>query len=205
VGRPVDVSVETSRLEAFSDGVFAIAITLLILDVTVREGVPLGEELTRIWPSYVAYAVSFLTIGVMWVNHHTIFSHIARADRVFLFLNLLLLLGIAFVPFPTGLLAEHIREPGARDAALAYGCTFIVIAIFFNLLWRYAAHEGRLIDPRADQREVSGITRSYLPGTLLYAAATLLAFASPWASAAAYAAIVAFYVISSSVFGTDTG
>jgi uncharacterized membrane protein len=195
--------VETNRLEAFSDGVFAIAITLLVLDVTVREHAPLGRELLRVWPSYVGYAVSFLTIGVMWINHHTICRHIARVDRVFLSLNILLLLCIAFFPFPTRLLAEHVRGPGARDAALVYGCTGVVTAICFNALWRYAAGGMRLLRPDADRREVSGITRSYLPGTLLYGAGTLLAFASPWASAAAYVAIAAFYVISSSFFGSE--
>ncbi len=194
---------ETNRLEAFSDGVFAIAITLLILDVTVRPDAPVGHELLRVWPSYVGYAVSFLTVGVMWINHHTICRHLGRVDRVFLSLNILLLLCIAFFPFPTRLLAEHIRGSGARDAALVYGCTGVVTAICFNALWRYASGGMRLLRPDADRREVTGITRSYVPGVAMYGTATLLAFAHPWASAAAYVAIAAFYVLSSSFFGSD--
>ena len=96
-----------SRVETFSDGVFAIAITLLILIIQPpRSGAHLGHELLRLWPSYLAYAISFLTIGIMWVNHHTIFRHIERVDRTFLLLNLMLLMLVAFVPFPTRIAAE---------------------------------------------------------------------------------------------------
>src|SRR5919201_293746 len=127
---------ETGRLEAFSDGVFAIAITLLILTVDVGHvRGALGAAVLRIWPSYLAYAASFLTIGIMWVNHHTIFRHIERADRTFLFLNLGLLMCIAFVPFPTRLVAEFIRSGHERQtAALAYGITLTITAIFFIAL-----------------------------------------------------------------------
>jgi uncharacterized membrane protein len=114
-----------SRLETFADGVFAIAATLLILNVDAQvagDTGALGERLTHIWPSYLAYAVSFVTIGIMWVNHHWVMSQIDHTDRRFLFANIGLLLCIAFVPFPTRLVAEHIRGDGAQDAALAYGC-----------------------------------------------------------------------------------
>src|SRR5213593_915772 len=100
------MSSETSRIEAFSDGVFAIAITLLILDVhvpTISQG-NLGSALTRQWPTYVAYLISFSFIGIMWVNHHRLFNHIRRSDNGLLFSNLLLLLGVTIVPFPTSLL-----------------------------------------------------------------------------------------------------
>jgi len=95
-----------SRLEAFADGVFAIAATLLILNVTVS-GAPLAQELVQIWPSYAAYAVSFLTIGIIWVNHNTVMGQIGRVDRMFLFLNVLFLMFVAFIPFPTRLLAQY--------------------------------------------------------------------------------------------------
>src|SRR5438128_11760955 len=112
---------ETGRVEAFSDGVFAIAITLLILTIEPpSRGEHLGHELLRLWPSYLAYGVSFLTVGIMWVNHHTIFRHFARVDRPLLLLNILLLMLIAFVPFRTRAAAEFIRSgEHRREAALA--------------------------------------------------------------------------------------
>ena len=106
----------TNRLEAFSDGVFAIAATLLILNVVEPSG-PLGQGLLDIWPSYVAYAVSFVTIGVIWINHHTVIAQIAMVDRLFLLVNIIFLMLIAFIPFPTHLLAEHITKDGAQAAA----------------------------------------------------------------------------------------
>jgi TMEM175 potassium channel family protein len=191
----------TSRLEAFSDGVFAIAATLLILNVGVAEG-PLREQLLKIWPSYVAYVVSFITIGIIWANHHTVMRQISHVDRTFLVLNTLFLLVIAFIPFPTRLLAEYILKPeDAQAAAIAYGITGTLVAVTFNLLWRYAANGRRLLRSDASPKAVEGISRSYLPGPFLYAAATALALINPYASAGVYAAIAIFYVIESSFFG----
>jgi uncharacterized membrane protein len=192
--------VPKSRLEAFSDGVFAIAATLLILNVSAT-GSPLGRELGRIWPSYVGYTVSFVTIGIIWVNHHTVMEQIGRVNRLFLMLNVLFLMLIAFIPFPTRLLAENIRSEGAEAAAVSYGVTLTVTAVLFNLLWRYAATGRRLLRADADPRLVQGIGRSYLPGPFMYFAATLVAFASPIASAALFAAIAVFYILESSIFG----
>jgi uncharacterized membrane protein len=196
--------VETSRTEAFSDGVFAIAITLLILNVTLHRSGSLGHDLLQLWPSYLAYAVSFVTIGIMWINHHTIYRHIERVDRIFLILNLMLLLCIAFVPFPTRIAAEFARsDSDRRAAALLYGITMTTTAVFFNSLWLYASRGGRLLSPNADRREVSGITRSYIPGAPMYATATLIAFADSRASLILFAAIALFYALSSSLFGRD--
>lgn len=189
-----------NRLEAFADGVFAIAATLLILNVTVS-GAPLGRELVQIWPSYAAYAVSFLTIGIIWVNHHTVMGQIGRVDRTFLFLNVLFLMFVAFIPFPTRLLAGYINSPEAKAASLAFGITLTLTAICFNLLWRYAATGRRLLRQDADEILVEGIGRSYLPGPFIYFAATLVGFISPLASAGLYAAIAVFYVLESSIFG----
>jgi uncharacterized membrane protein len=195
--------VTTTRLETFSDGVFAIAATLLVLDVKAP-GDGLGHALGHIWPSYAAYAVSFLTIGIMWVNHHTVFEQIGRVDRTFLFINVGFLMLIAFVPFPTRLVAEHLRDDdNIRAAALAYGITLTTTAIFYNALWLYAALGRRLLHPEADQRVVSGITRSYLPGPWIYLGATLVAFASAIASVVLYAAIAILYVLESSIFGRE--
>lgn len=197
----------TGRLETLADGVFAIAATLLILnvDTQVAGDVPnLGDKLTHIWPSYLAYAVSFVTIGIMWVNHHTLMAQIDRADRRFQFATVGLLLCIAFVPFPTRLVAEHIRSDGARDAALAYGFTMVATAIMFSVTWFYASIGRRLLRPDAHEATVSGISRSYLPGPWIYLGATLLAFASPTSSVILFLAIALFYVLESSIFGNTT-
>lgn len=189
------------RLEAFADGIFAFAATLLVLNLVVTEGKPLGGELERIWIGYVAYALSFTTIGIIWMNHHLVLHQIARTDRTFLSLNVLFLMFIAFIPFPTRLLALYIDTKDGTAAALAYGITLTMTAILFNALWRYAAHNRRLIREDADQRTVSGITRSYIPGPILYFSATVVALVSPIASGALYVAIAVFYLLDSTVFG----
>jgi uncharacterized membrane protein len=194
----------TDRLETFADGVFAIAATLLILnvDTAIPEGADeLGTKLLEAWPSYVGYAVSFLTIGIIWMNHHSVMSLIERVDRRFLLANVVFLMCVAFIPFPTRLLAEHLREDGARAAALAYGVTLTATAVMFSVVWFYAAVGRRLLRSDADPRVVTGTSRSYLPGPWIYLAATLVAFASPTASAILYAAIALFYVVESSFFG----
>ena len=122
-----------ARLETFADGVFAIAATLLILNVDSQvgdESGTLGARLLHIWPSYVAYGVSFVTIGIMWVNHHLVFRQFARVDRPLLLLNVLLLMLIAFVPFPTRVVAQNAHTAGDREAAaLLYGITMTATAI----------------------------------------------------------------------------
>ena len=194
----------TRRVEAFSDGVFAIAITLLILTIEPpNSGEQLGHELLRLWPSYLAYAVSFLTIGIMWVNHHTVFTQIDRVDRTFLFINVGLMLLVAFVPFPTRLVAENLRGSGAEAAALTYGITLTITAGLFSALWFYPATGRRLLREDADPKVVSGISRSYLVGLWMYPAATLVALASPRVSVALYGAIAAFFVLESSLFGRE--
>jgi len=198
--------VSPARLETFADGVFAIAATLLILNVEVPE---LGEhslahELVRLWPAYVGYAVSFLTIGIIWVNHHTVLRQLRGVDRIFLFINVIFLLCIAFIPFPTRLLATYVRTGDGRAAAVAYGVTLTATAIFFNLMWRYAIGDGgRLLRSDADRREVDGITRSYRPGVPMYAGATVVGIFQAEIAAALFAAIALFYVASSSFFGRD--
>ncbi len=190
---------DTSRLEAFSDGVFAIAITLLILSIGVPH-VDANESLTHallhLWPSYVGYGVSFLTIGVMWINHHHMFKDIVRVDHTLLVLNLLLLMGIAFVPFPTAVVADYVRDSHHRlEAALTYGCTFVVIAIFFDALWLYASSGMRLIDDHVSETRVLSRTRRYLPGPLLYGVTLPLAFISPWISFGIYAGLAVFWLL----------
>ena len=191
----------TARLETFADGVFAIAATLLIIDVTANApGGALGKELLHAWPQYAAYAVSFLTIGIMWVNHHACMELIARADRTFLFINIALLACIAFVPFPTRLVAEHLRDDGLRAAALTYGVTLTTTSVCFFAFWFYASIGRRLIAPGADERMVRGISHAFLPGTPIYGTSTLVALWSPIASVILFALIAGFYVLESSLF-----
>ncbi len=190
----------TARLETFSDGVFAIAATLLILNVSVT-GVPLGKALVHGWPSYVAYAVSFLTIGIMWVNHHGVFSQIDKVDRTFLMINVVFLMLVAFVPFPTKLVAENIHRPGLEAAALTYGFTLTLTALAYNALWFYAARGRRLLRADADAKTVTGISRSFLPGPWIYLTATLFAFGWPTLSIVLFALIAFFYMLESALFG----
>lgn len=196
---------ETGRVEAFSDGVFAIAITLLILAVGIEQAFAEGdlkEQLLDLWPAYIAYAVSFLTIGIMWANHHQIFRHFARVDRPLLLLNILLLMCISFTPFPTRVVAEHAKNGADREsAAVLYGATMTLTAICFFSVWIYGSRQ--LLRPDTDMREVDGITRSYLPGAPMYLFATLIAFVSPIASLIIFGALAIFYAISSSFFGRE--
>ncbi len=193
----------TGRLETFADGVFAIAATLLILDVHRTSDATVTSSLVHAWPSYLAYVISFLTIGIIWVNHHTVMKQIDRVDRTFLFLNVIFLMVVAFSPFPTRVLAETLRD-GSKAAAFAYGLTFTAMAVTYGALWFYAATGRRLIAESADQRVVSGISRSFAPGSLIYGAATLSSLISAYLAVALYAAIALFYVLESSLFGRGT-
>jgi len=173
---------ETQRLEAFSDGIFAIAATLLILEVRVpllhdtpSEGA-LGGALRDLWPAYLAYATSFATILVTWINHHVILRLVVRSDHPFLLLNGLLLALITAVNFPTALLAEYIGHPGERLAAQVYTGVFLAMAIVFNLVWRYASGRGRLLGADIDPAVVRAIHRRFRFGPLYYVAAFALTF-----------------------------
>ncbi|HVQ46185.1 MAG TPA: TMEM175 family protein [Gemmatimonadales bacterium] len=193
---------ETARLEAFSDGVFAIAITLLVLEIRVpppevtHEGAGLFRALLGLWPSYLGYLISFITIGVMWANHHSMFELICRTDRYFLLLSVLFLMCIAFLPFPTAVLAEYLPQPAGRRVAVAgYSATFVIIALAYNALWWYAVRDGRLLAPTADMSSVRTISRRYLIGPTAYFLSFLLAFVNPWASLAVHGALIVFYLL----------
>jgi uncharacterized membrane protein len=189
------MSSETSRIEAFSDGVFAIAITLLILDVhvpTVGQG-NLGAALTRQWPTYVAYLISFSFIGIMWVNHHRLFNRIRRSDNGLMFLNLLLLLGVSVVPFPTALLATHYYTEGRTIAAAVFNGTYVVIAIFFNVLWRHVVRGG-LLDS-ATQDSARAVSRQYAIGPISYLICLGLTWISVPASLILNIALAVFFAV----------
>ena len=194
---------ETSRVESFSDGVFAIAITLLILDIHVPNSTPghLASALARQWPTYAAFLISFAFIGIMWVNHHRLFNHIRRTDNGLMFLNLLLLLGVTIVPFPTALLAAHYYSGNRAVAAGVFNGTYVFIAIFFNVLWRHAVRGG-LIDSSAGLA-AAATSRQYAIGPISY----LICFGLGWinvpASLALNIALAAFFALPPKKAGSD--
>jgi len=190
----------TARLETFSDGVFAIAATLLVLEFTVSSGRDLGTQLLHLWPSYLAYATSFLTIGIIWMNHHFCVEQIGRANRTLMFLNLLLLLTVAFLPFPTRLVAQYLQQTGEQAAVYAYDATFVLMAVIYNVWWRYASGGRRLIADNVPDSAVRAITRAFNPGVPMYGAVFLVAVWSPLASVALTFAIAAFYLPSAALF-----
>jgi uncharacterized membrane protein len=191
----------TARFETFSDGVFAIAATLLVLELSATSSDDLGEELLHLWPSYLAYVTSFVTIGIIWMNHHHTVSLIARTDRTMLFVNNLLLLTVAFLPFPTGLVGKSLRSgAGEQAAALAYAGTLVVMAALHQVWWQYARRDRRLIADETPDSALSAVDRAYLPGLPMYGAVFVLAFFSPLASVVLTLAIAAFYLPSAALF-----
>jgi uncharacterized membrane protein len=189
----------TARFETFSDGVFAIAATLLVLELSVS-GDDLGHALVHIWPQYLAYVTSFLTIGIIWMNHHHTVSLIARTDRTMLFINNLLLLTVAFLPFPTKLVGDNLRGGDEQAAALAYAATLVVMAILHQVWWQYARRNRRLIGIETPDSALRAVDRAYWPGVPMYAAVFVVAFFSPLAAVLLTFAIAAFYLPSAALF-----
>lgn len=178
-----------SRAEAFSDGVFAVAATLLVFnlaDPSVKAG--LGRALLELWPSYAAYAISFFTIVVIWVNHHAVLDSIERLDRRLLFMNGLLLLTVAIIPFPTGVLAHYLQHGHDQTAAaVAYGLTMTTMSVAFSLFNLYA----RRFRARIVKLDWFGFSM----GLVLWPLATLSAFFSVPIALMLYAFVVGFYVV----------
>jgi uncharacterized membrane protein len=175
--------VTTSRLEAFSDGVFAIAITLLVIELhppEVGEGETLAHALWAQWPSYVAYLVSFLTIGVIWLNHHRVFAQVVRVDGRLLVLNLNLLLWTALIPFPTAVVAEHLGDGGeaARTAAALYSGVLLGMGLAFGALFAWITRSDRLLDRLPPPGVVRAARRRFLLGLVVYAVALALSWGS---------------------------
>lgn len=189
--------VSTGRLEAFSDGVFAIAATLLVLDLrTPVAGQSFGAALTRQWPSYVAYVVSFLVIGIMWINHHAVITLAARADRVLLFLNIGLLMTIAAIPFPTELVAEGLVR-GGRDAKLAafvYSLLMFAAAIAFTAiaLWITSDASG-LLRPHLVAPPRGELLRGFGIGSFCYLGLVGLSFVSPLITLLGHGVLAVYY------------
>ncbi len=196
---------ETGRIEAFSDGVFSIAITLLVLEMKAPKLDHLGPQISLFqallheWPSYMAYLISFFTVLIMWVNHHRLFTHIKRSNNTFLFLNGFLLLWVAFVPFPTAVLAEHIQHTYAVTATAFYTGTYVMIALAYNALWHYAIYHGRLLSRPPNQAAVNQITQSYALGPPLFSLAFVLAFFNVALSLATFTGLSIFYAFTSKI------
>ena len=194
---------DTSRTEAFSDGVFAFAITLLVLNLRdpSTSGVSLSQGLIDEWQSFFALVTSFVTVLVMWLNHHNMFSHIERVDRRLMLRNGILLLFVVLTPFTTSIVAGHMTSPDpsdARTAAVFYSGNFLFIALAWNVLWRYCATGRRLLRDDVTDAEARTITRQYLVAPLGSVVALAIALVSGLASVAVVLAIAAFYAITGS-------
>ena len=188
---------ETARVEAFSDGVFAIAITLLVIELhDPGGGGTLWHRLWTEWPQFAAYLTSFFIIGIMWVNHHSMFRQIVRSDRGLLFFNLFLLLWTALLPFPTGLVARHLRDgwPDAQVAEAVYSANLTLAAIAFSLLWFHVIRRGRLIAAAMPSRDEWRAIARFSVGTFVYAASIGVAFVSPGAALAVQFALAVYYI-----------
>jgi TMEM175 potassium channel family protein len=189
---------ETQRIEAFSDGVFAIAITLLIIEI----GVPhvsgnesLASALGDLWPSYGAYVLSFVMIGIYWANHHSFFRLFVRADHYFLVLNVVFLMAIAFLPFPTAVLGEYLDDAAQRDTAVTlYAFGLLLPAFGWIVVWLYANARG-LVDERLAPEYVRFLTVQYLLSNLLYGSALLLSFLDPWIALVIVVVLTLLYLL----------
>jgi uncharacterized membrane protein len=189
--------VNKARLETFSDGVFAIAITLLVLTIgTPSDYGRLGHELAARWPAMAAYAVSFLVIGIMWLNHHGMFSQFARIDRGLFYLNLFLLMTVVFIPYPTGVFGEALRRgEGERVAAVAYSLTMAVNAYAWGGLWLYASTGRRLLDDSFPESQRRRATALFLAGPGLYTLTIAVAFVNAYACLAFHAVLAIYYAL----------
>ena len=191
----------TGRVEAFSDGVFAIAITLLILEIHVPPGLGdgprrLAATLRALWPSYLTYILTFATVGIYWANHSYIFRLYKKTDHLFNLLNVLFLMCISFVPLPTAVLGEYVALPHQQRAAVIfYAIGFWAAAFSWYLIWFYARRRPGMIDPRLAPEFVRYLSRQYLLSAVLYSIALLVAFVSGMASLAITVCLTFLYLL----------
>lgn len=192
------------RLEAFSDGVFAIAITLLVLEIRVPEAEVLADPghlvaaLGDLWPSYLGYALSFITVGIIWANHHNLIRLVTSVDHGLMLANLGLLLVVGFVPFPTALLAATLGTPSAQVGVLVYAATFTALAVAFNVLWYWLRRGEGVLRADVSARSIAAISRSYRLGPPGYAAAFVCALVNPTLGFAILIGLTAVYSLPSS-------
>ena len=194
---PLRRGLTTGRLEALSDGVYAIAITLLMLDIALPADAHqhLLRSLGNLWPAYLAYVVSFSTIGVSWLGHNVITEYLDRANAAFIRLNLLLLLVVAFLPFPTRVFADFIgQDSPERVAATIYGFSLLLSSCLLWVLWRYAVH-ANLVRPDTSDEEVQLLTQRLTPGLGGYVILIIVGLFFPVAAVIGYLVIALFYII----------
>jgi uncharacterized membrane protein len=184
----------TGRAEAFSDGVFAVAITVLVFGLRPSGPGSLAHQLLHSWPQYFAYVVSFLTIGIMWMNHHTILAHVTRVNRPLLVLNLLLLLGVVAIPFPTSLVADHLQGKGGTAATVTYGLVMIAIGLGFAGLWVYVAGHASALGAAVPPEMLRRSILAFNGGLLAYVAGTAIAFVSALAALIIFGALAVYYL-----------
>ncbi|HEY2467034.1 MAG TPA: TMEM175 family protein [Terracidiphilus sp.] len=185
---------ETNRIEAFSDGVFSIAATLLVLELKPPSpGLPFWQGLLAQWPGFLSFLLSFLFIGIMWINHHRLFSHVRRADDVLMSVNLLLLLGVVWIPYPTSLMAMAVGTARMRDAALLYNGSYLAIALLYNLLLFTCVRRG-LVD--RNYEGVQHIARRYALGPSMYLACLVITWWSVPFSLAVNGALALYFLLS---------
>jgi uncharacterized membrane protein len=186
-----------SRLEAFSDGVFAVAITLLVLEINVPGGEHLWHQLKEEWPSFASFFISFWVIGIIWVNHHGVIDHLKRANRTLLYLNLLVLMSVVLIPFSTALMAEHLKS-GADEhvAAAVYAGAFVLMAVTFGSMWEYITRHREKLGVELSDEEVRSRTRSFHLGIPFYVVALAVAFISPAVVLVIIGAMALYYMVS---------
>jgi uncharacterized membrane protein len=187
---------KTNRLESFSDGVFAVAITLLVLEIHVPGGDNLWHDLKDEWPSFASFFVSFWVIGIIWVNHHGVLDHLKRADRPVLYLNLLVLMTVVFIPFATALLAEHLKS-GADEhvAAAVYSVALLAMGLAFGLLWTYITRHRTPLGVELSDEEIRRTSLTFLIGNPFYVVAVIVAFISPAAVLVINGAVAVYYML----------
>ena len=191
------ISLRTARMEAFSDGIFSIAATLLVLDLVIPAvtSKDVGDRLAEQWPSYVAYLVSFATIGNAWLNHSVITEYLDRADAILLRLNLVLLFFVSVLPFPTHMLAEYRSNDGAeRIAVTVYGLNLLAISAFIAIVWHYALRQ-RLVTKDNSEDDVRALTAKLNPSLVSYAVVIGLGLWQPKIAVILYLVIALFMII----------
>jgi len=176
---------ETSRVEAFSDGVFAIALTLLILGIKVPDlkdfvtSEKLFLALINLWPSYFAFVISFTAVLIMWINHHGFFKYLKKINTAFLYANGFLLLTVTFINLPTAILAKYFDTPALNIASASYCGSIVLINVAFNLLWFSSAYKRKLIKDEVSDALIFKIRNAYWFGFFVYLAAFIISFFLP--------------------------
>lgn len=199
ISRSIADGLSTSRIEAFSDGIFAIAMTLLVLQISIPDipnalvSIELPRKLLALWPAkLVGYVMSFVIIGSYWISHHITFHYIKRSDRVLLWLNMLFLMCISFIPFPTALIGQYVKQ---QSVLIIYATTLGVTGLLLQLIWWYATSNHRLIDNNIDPRLISKVTRKNLTSPLIYLLSIGISFLSVELSIALIFLVPMLYIL----------